>query len=270
MIPDNTEFFITIEEQGTMPTTPSTSKVVSGVFSEQKTILSADSIWGADPFADLAGTFFLATPTSGNDTTDECNGIWFFNATGPSASLNLPTPPTGWQYEGWVVDISDPQNPMPMSTGTFTDPAGPDSDGAGPYAGPDSAPMYPGQDYVMTVTKDLCEDYMAVITIEPNPDRNPDTPFFLKPLSAAIMNITGPGNYQMLTAVTNVLPRIEVSVEESSPTAAGPVTSGPSEPTPDPTVAPTEAPSGGSGSGSGSVTIIASIALLFFSAFFLL
>mmetsp|Transcript_12533 Transcript_12533/g.13926 ORF Transcript_12533/g.13926 Transcript_12533/m.13926 type:complete len:231 (-) Transcript_12533:128-820(-) len=143
-------------------------------------------ISGANPFANTAGSFFLATPTSANDT-DECNGIWFFDGENGNPSLVLPQPPAGWVYEGWVVDMSDPQNPMPMSTGTFTSASGPDSDGAGPYAGSDNpAPMFPGQDYVVIMPKNLCNNYTAVISIEPNPDRNPDIPFFLKPLAAAI------------------------------------------------------------------------------------
>eukprot|EP00028_Trichosphaerium_sp_Am-I-7-wt_P010182 CAMPEP_0168537882 /NCGR_PEP_ID=MMETSP0405-20121227/20692_1 /TAXON_ID=498012 /ORGANISM="Trichosphaerium sp, Strain Am-I-7 wt" /LENGTH=95 /DNA_ID=CAMNT_0008566729 /DNA_START=450 /DNA_END=734 /DNA_ORIENTATION=- len=71
MIPDNTEFFITIEEQGTMPTTPSTSKVVSGVFSEQKTILSAK---GSAPHMLSADSIVFCSENT-PDTTFEVLGV---------------------------------------------------------------------------------------------------------------------------------------------------------------------------------------------------
>mmetsp|Transcript_12534 Transcript_12534/g.13927 ORF Transcript_12534/g.13927 Transcript_12534/m.13927 type:complete len:227 (-) Transcript_12534:73-753(-) len=216
-------------------------------------------ISGANPFANTAGSFFLATPTSANDT-DECNGIWFFDGENGNPSLVLPQPPAGWVYEGWVVDMSDPQNPMPMSTGTFTSASGPDSDGAGPYAGSDNpAPMFPGQDYVVIMPKNLCNNYTAVISIEPNPDRNPDIPFFLKPLAAAIMPITGTGNPQNMAASKDILPIIQVVVPDS-PTSGGPITTPPTQMmiTNVPTVAPTtKAPP----SGSLSNTIV-SISLL--------
>jgi hypothetical protein len=126
-------------------------------------------------FASATGNYVLAAPSAGAES-NYVNVIWWLDpAAGPGPSLNLPELPAGWVYEGWVVGSEGP-----ISTGRFSAVSGADSDGAGPMAGPEAAPPFPGQDFV-NPAKDLTAGYMAVITIEPEPD-NSLAPFTLKPL----------------------------------------------------------------------------------------
>jgi hypothetical protein len=133
-------------------------------------------------FTGASGSYILAAPTGG-DAASYLNGIWWLDAMGEerSPSLVLPTLPEGWVYEGWVVGDEGP-----ISTGRFTSASGQDSDGAGPAAGPNEFPPFPGQDFVNPPT-DLT-GYMATITIEPEPDNSP-MPFTLAPLTDEIEDV---------------------------------------------------------------------------------
>ena len=118
------------------------------------------------------------------------NGIWWLDpAGGPDASLTLPQLPAGWMYEGWVVGADGP-----ISTGRFTAAADLDSDGAGPTAGTEAIPPFPGQDFVDPAI-DLTSGYAAVISIEPEPDNGP-APFAFKPLVDATIDDVGGGTLQ--------------------------------------------------------------------------
>lgn len=151
-------------------------------------------------FGDAAGSFILATPSTA-DTADNGQGIWFLvPGDPPTVALELPALPEGWAYEGWVVDTSG-DAPVPLTTGRFTDPAGADSDLAGPTSGSDSdGPPLPGQDYIDPAI-DLTVDHVAVISVEPEPDNSPG-PFQLKPLMGMIGTGTGPEMPQTLGNVS--------------------------------------------------------------------
>jgi len=169
-------FVLTIEPEVGDDPAPSNVHIVAGNIVEGKTtaITNHPAALGTD-FADAEGKFILATPTNGNATPTQ--GIWFLdNSTGEmTAGLTLPTLPAGWKYEGWVAGASGP-----VTTGTFTNPDGKDSDGAGAAKGPTGdGPNYPGQDFV-----DPAMDLVgkkAVISVEPDPD-NSAAPFSIKPL----------------------------------------------------------------------------------------
>lgn len=124
-------------------------------------------------FANASGGYILATPSS-VATDDDNQGIWFVNPVAGAATLDLPTLPNGWVYEGWVVTENGP-----VSTGRFTEVAGADSDGAGPSAGPEMTPPFPGQDFISPAIDLLGKT--IVISVEPEPD-NAATPFAIKPL----------------------------------------------------------------------------------------
>lgn len=138
-----------------------------------------------DDLTAAAGRFILSAPSAGKGGSFE-NGIWYLVPPTPVAGLSLPTLPTGWVYEGWVVDTS---TNTPISTGTFLDENGPDSDAGGPAAGPEPTPPFPGQDFI-NPPRDLTDSHVAVISVEPVPDNSP-LPFTLKPLLKEIDDVIG-------------------------------------------------------------------------------
>lgn len=162
---------------------------------------------GSD-FADAAGPYVLNTPSSAMMAQDYDQGIWWLDASGmePVASLVLPQLPAGWVYEGWVVGPNGP-----VSTGTFTSPDGADSDGAGPDAGSDPAPPFPGQDFVMP-PQVLTSGYAAVISVEPMPDNSP-MPFAIKPLmDMDIEDVMPPMAQDMANIAADTLPTGSVTL----------------------------------------------------------
>lgn len=115
-------------------------------------------------FSSASGTFRLATPTS-LETEDFDLGLWWFDLDGdmPIQSLFLPPLPQGWLYEGWVVG-----GEKPLSLGKFSDPARFDTDLAGSAADEETAPLFPGQDFIEP--PELLSGFSAMVTVEPQPD----------------------------------------------------------------------------------------------------
>ena len=146
--------------------------------------LSAD--WSLPTGARLA---LIGPSGAGKSTLLSAIAGFLDPAAGPSAGLRLPTLPAGWRYEGWVVGDGGP-----VSTGIFTDPAAADIDGAGPAAGPDGAPPFPGQDFIAPAMK--VPGTTVVLSVEPDPDDSP-APFFIKPLAGPASD-AGPGVFQTL------------------------------------------------------------------------
>lgn len=131
---------------------------------------------------DATAEFVLATPSDDDSfPVNDDHGIWFLTRPGPAAGLlNLPDLGPDWQYEGWVVDISDTFNPLYYSTGTFTSGEGFDSDQAGAMGG---GPEYPGQDFVDYHGGPVLDldagNFAVMVTIEPTLDQATDRPFML-------------------------------------------------------------------------------------------
>lgn len=171
-------YVLTIEPAEGDDPAPSDVHVLGGDWSATGADLSIDhsTALGTD-FADAGGTFFLATPTSADVEDDADQGIWFLTFADASPSLDLPELPSGWAYEGWVVGDEGP-----ITTGTFTSNTGADSDGAGPTAGPDGFPGFPGQDFIDPPMSLI--GHAVVISVEPVPDDSP-APFAIKPLMNA-------------------------------------------------------------------------------------
>jgi hypothetical protein len=184
-------FVLTIEPDPDSDPGPSDVHLLGGDFRRFAAKLSvAHPAALGNTFSSASGGFNLAVPSDSN--TAYTNGIWWIDpAAGPGPGLNLPVLPAGWTYEGWVVGPNGP-----ISTGAFLSPSGADSDGGGPYAGPDPTPPFPGQDFVNPPMSLIGQ--MAVITIEPVPDNSP-APFFLKPLVDRSIEDTGaPGIFQSM------------------------------------------------------------------------
>jgi hypothetical protein len=180
-----TDFVLTIEPAGDTDDIPAMTKYLGGVVSGGNADLSVGhpAALGND-FLNSTGHYILATPTDGEDTTDENSGLWFLQLPPPpSAGLDLPTLPDGWKYEGWAVIDG-----TPVTTGTFTSVTG--EDDAAPYSGTVPGPPFPGEDFLfnapagLTFPTDLAGK-TAVISIEPFPDDDA-SPFTLKPLIGMI------------------------------------------------------------------------------------
>lgn len=176
------KFVLTIEPSPDDDPGPAKTKYLGGNFDGNSAMLTvADELTLNDDFMSAAGSFILAAPSAGGPHT---NGIWWAMPPMPlSPSLSLPALPDGWMYEGWVV-----VNGMPTTTGRFTSVMGADSDGAGPYAGPNMTPPFPGQDFAMPPMSLI--GGAAVISVEPEPDDSPG-PFTLKPLIAHMIEDDG-------------------------------------------------------------------------------
>lgn len=174
------KYVLTIEPASGDDPAPSDTHLLAGDFTGGNASLGvADPAALGSGFSTATGPFILNTPSTAGTDADFSQGIWWLDpAGGPDATLSLPQLPAGWTYEGWVV-----VDGMPVTTGKFTDPAAADDDGAGPTAGPDGFPPFPGQDYIDPAL-DL-HGGTAVISIEPQPD-NSAAPFTLKPLVGAI------------------------------------------------------------------------------------
>ena len=200
-------FVLTIEPAIDHDPEPSHVHYLGGDFSGNTAHISVShhAALGHD-FLSASGTYILETPTTSMISDDYNQGIWFLDpSAGPGASLDLPELPEGWMYEGWVVGSNGPK-----TTGKFTMTEGDDSDSGGMYAGPDSAPPFPGQDYIdpaMTLTN----GYAAVISIEPDPDDSPD-PFTLKPLMDGDIEDVGPAVSQSLANIADGFPTATVEI----------------------------------------------------------
>lgn len=187
-------FVLTIEPSPDPDPAPSDTHVLAGDFHGRRANLTAAHPAAlGDDFSSASGSFILAVPSDSSGMTPYTHGIWWLDpAAGPGPSLNLPTLPAGWAYEGWVVGADGP-----VSTGTFTDTAAADSDAGGPAAGPDATPPFPGQDFVNPPT-DLT-GHTAVISIEPVPDNSP-APYTFKPLvDSNIEDLGAPGLSQEMS-----------------------------------------------------------------------
>ncbi|MGV1012329.1 MAG: hypothetical protein ACOYBS_07760 [Flavobacterium sp.] len=177
------KFILTIEPYPDTNAAPSNTKILAGDFSSNTATLSigASEALGTT-FSAATGKYVLATPSDGMNNNEK-SGIWFLGSLPPTAGLSLPTLPTGWKYEGWVV-----VNNIPVSTGTFTDIAAADSFSG--YSGSMGVPQFPGEDFILNAPTGLTfptdlSNGKAVISVEPYPDNSPK-PFLLKPLTTDI------------------------------------------------------------------------------------
>jgi len=200
-----TAYVLTIEPSPDNDLAPSSVHILAGDFSVDAAAITVDhaSAIGTN-FTASTGEFILATPTDGSMTTDELSGVWWLDPSGPNASLDLPTLPEGWKYEGWAVIDG-----TPVSTGTFTSVSG--SDDAAPFSGTTAGPAYPGEDFLMnaptglTFPTDLTGGTI-VISVEPSPD-NSAAPFLLKPLVGTVpTGATDRTLYGMNNNATNTNP----------------------------------------------------------------
>lgn len=204
-------FVLTIEPAPDSDLGPSAVHVLGGDFVNGTARLSAGHVAAlGDDFTSASGQYILAAPSAGTGGSYQ-NGIWWLDpAAGPGATLDLPTLPAGWVYEGWVVGPDGP-----ISTGRFASVSGADSDGAGPTGGPDATPPFPGQDFVNPAI-DLTSGYATVISIEPEPDNSP-APFAFKPLVDQSINDVGEGVLQSMGNNASTFPAGTATIGGQAP-----------------------------------------------------
>ena len=211
---------ISIEPAGDVDMNPSGLIILSGDVAGGETELRTDVPDLAILETMTTGAYILATPSDNHedDTNDEM-GVWFLTTPGPDPGfMNLPDIGPGWAYEGWVVDLSDPMNPMPYSTGRFSMAEGVDSDEAGCNGG---GPPFPGQDFVPFQCPPVLDldtgDFAAVVSIEPEPD-NQAGPFQLKPLADAISTDAVGMNNEMTNQTAATFPTGTAVLWSATPT----------------------------------------------------
>ena len=113
-----TKFVLTIEPAVDSDPAPSAQKLIAGDFSGTSATVSTATAPAIGDFSAAAGQAFLRTPTdeTGMNNGNDESGIWFgIPGMPPASGFTLPTLPTGWVYEGWVIGDAGP-----ISTGTFT------------------------------------------------------------------------------------------------------------------------------------------------------
>jgi len=205
-------YVLTIEPVVDADPGPSHTHILAGDFSGGTAMLTAGHPAAlGDDFSSAAGPYILNAP-SGGATTDYRNGIWWLDpSTGPGPTLELPTLPAGWVYEGWVASADGP-----VSTGRFVTASGDDSDVGGISAGPHGTPPFPGQDYINPAL-DLTDGFAAVISIEPDPD-NSSGPFTFKPLLDGMIDDVGVGVPQDMDNNSGGFPSAMVSMSGSEST----------------------------------------------------
>ena len=175
-----TAFILTIEPSPDPDPAPSAVHILAGDFSADNASLTVahGAAIGTD-FTASTGGYILATPTDGAENNED-SGVWFLDPTaGPAPTLDLPTLPEGWTYEGWAVIDG-----TPVTTGTFTSVSG--ADDAAPFSGSADGPPYPGEDFIQNAPSGLTfptslKGATIVVSVEPVPDNSP-APFLLKPL----------------------------------------------------------------------------------------
>jgi hypothetical protein len=171
---------VTIEGKRDIDEEPSSTVVLAGPVTASIAILTTSdpNAVGVD-FSSSAGVFTLMTP-SDDPAGNETQGVWFVDPTltsGFVAGLSLPTPPSGWIYEGWVGVGNEI-----LSTGQFNRMQGVDL--GQPYSLQDAL-NFPGEDFFVNPPAGVSfpldlSGADVFVTLEPFPDDSPEVfPFRL-------------------------------------------------------------------------------------------
>ena len=189
-----TAFVLTIEPNPDPDPAPSNVHILARDFMSNVSLTTVSINHGVALGTDLTealGDYLLGTPTDEIDTNEK-SGIWWLvpedneerDVLDALPTLTLPTLPTGWKYEGWVVIGT-----KPVSTGKFITVIG--ADDSNTFSGLGGlSPEFPGEDFLMDAPSGLTfptdlSGQKVIISVEPDPDNSPN-PFLLKPLIATV------------------------------------------------------------------------------------
>lgn len=121
------------------------------------------------PKPESPSSFFLASPTDGNNTINEQSGLWFTNEQN-TASLNLPILPEGFIFEARVVHR---KSATFMSMGSFEQIN--EEDSLSSFSLTEKGFSYPGEDFLANLPENLDAplnlangDFEVIVSIEPN------------------------------------------------------------------------------------------------------
>ena len=162
-------FVVSIEKGDIVAAKPSDSIILSTAKKTKNTF----NLQFPFDFSDASGSYILATPTNGANT-QETSGIWFTKIENNKelVSLNLPTSPSGFIYQAWVLYQS-----KPLNVGRFNNPTGKDS--FSNYSGPRAFPPFPGEDFLTNApaNQDIkfpldLADGQALVTVNLEPVTN--------------------------------------------------------------------------------------------------
>ena len=200
---------ISIESEGGKRFASSGSCFMGGNVVEDTIVLTYSHTMALGDLDDVTGSYILDTPTTPGEDDDSLYGFWFYEySTGETlATLDLPTAPSGWMYEAWLINVAFSGDDVLYSIGTFTDPGVADSDGAGEFSDTlVTPPAFPGQDYVSGTLRQLVAgNYAVLISIEPEIDLVPGEPF-LSLLKDIQINSANRGVTQDMDRLTGDLP----------------------------------------------------------------
>jgi hypothetical protein len=230
LLADASELWVTAEPEGFTDDGVPAHPLLAGNLVSGSATLSSSHVHGMGvSFATASGSYILLTPTT-SDPNDFMNGVWFMTSTTPrQASLNLPLlsgGAFGWQYQGWIADVAS-ADPIPFSTGEFLNSSSSDLDGGGTCTGgTETAPSFPGQDYVNNCPglpyQPVLNDgtWSIVMTVEPAPNTGPN-PFGFKPLQIPVIPAgTGANQSRNLNNTSSALPRGTATVVPTAVDAA--------------------------------------------------
>ena len=166
--------YITIEPPDDVDDSPSTTRLMGGLFVEGSAELRTTDVEGIEDALILArGNYIIETPTNGPDSFEQ-SGIWFVNLTGgpPARGLRITTPIPGWKHQGWV-DIDG----VPLNMGVISHHSQPDDSNI--YSGPQPGYNYPGEDFLTNAPPSLTfplslAGVRVTISLEPDPDPDPE------------------------------------------------------------------------------------------------
>ncbi len=211
---DASGFFVSVEAVGDYDFIPSGTTILNGSVNSSYFPVDIKVNFGFPVnLTNASGEYILATPTN-SPNVNSTSGIWFYDPSGPKASLTLPALPDGWTYAGWVyVDAptldKSAKKEMPITIGRFETATG--FDNMTTYSWVQPPPQYPGEDFLqdsstangqvqlmnlgyplmnVSFPLNLADGKSSVvITIQPNrygEDPTGPGPFFIQLLSANI------------------------------------------------------------------------------------
>ena len=173
---------ISYEVEGFTTNTPSSIRILAGDFVNKGVRLTIDhpDAMGI-AFTDIKAAYILATPTDGNSISNFA-GLWYFDPSDSTSTLELPTLGANWTYESWI-QLEDES----ISMGTFSDVAM--ADDSDEFGGMSPGYPSPGQDFLQGRSDfplDLTNQEVF-LTVEPVADTD-SMPFVIRIYQADIVD----------------------------------------------------------------------------------